>query len=74
MLGDHWEWVQDYYHGTYDGAPIDGSAWETPADAPRVDHLSDWRFIARVARSAYRTYFDPNDRSSYVGFRPVKSD
>lgn len=27
MLGNEEEWVMDYYHETYDGAPTDGSAW-----------------------------------------------
>ena len=27
MAGNVWEWVQDCWHDTYDGAPEDGSAW-----------------------------------------------
>ena len=27
MTGNVWEWVEDIYHETYDGAPTDGSAW-----------------------------------------------
>jgi formylglycine-generating enzyme required for sulfatase activity len=27
MHGNVDEWVMDYYHNTYDGAPTDGSAW-----------------------------------------------
>jgi formylglycine-generating enzyme required for sulfatase activity len=30
MAGNVWEWVQDEAHETYDGAPSDGSAWESP--------------------------------------------
>ena len=26
-LGNVWEWVEDCYHDSYDGAPADGSAW-----------------------------------------------
>ncbi|MBM4398589.1 MAG: SUMF1/EgtB/PvdO family nonheme iron enzyme, partial [Deltaproteobacteria bacterium] len=29
MLGNVWEWVQDCWHGSYGGAPSDGSAWES---------------------------------------------
>ena len=27
MHGNVWEWVEDDWHGNYDGAPTDGSAW-----------------------------------------------
>jgi formylglycine-generating enzyme required for sulfatase activity len=33
MLGNAPEWTQDCYHGTYTGAPTDGSAWTTSCDA-----------------------------------------
>ena len=26
-LGNVWEWVEDCWHGNYEGAPVDGSAW-----------------------------------------------
>jgi formylglycine-generating enzyme required for sulfatase activity len=29
MVGNQWEWVEDCFHPTYDGAPTDGSAWTT---------------------------------------------
>ncbi|MCB9684577.1 MAG: formylglycine-generating enzyme family protein [Alphaproteobacteria bacterium] len=30
MAGNLYEWVADAYHGSYDGAPADGSAWTEP--------------------------------------------
>lgn len=32
MHGNVWEWVQDCWHDSYDGAPTDGSAWTTGYD------------------------------------------
>lgn len=29
MAGNVWEWVEDCWHNTHDGAPSDGSAWNT---------------------------------------------
>ena len=37
-----WEWVQDWYHDSYDGAPLDGSAWEVPASSLPVIRGIAW--------------------------------
>jgi formylglycine-generating enzyme required for sulfatase activity len=29
MVGNQWQWVEDCFHPTYEGAPTDGSAWTT---------------------------------------------
>jgi formylglycine-generating enzyme required for sulfatase activity len=36
MHGNVCEWVQDVWHDSYDGAPTDGSAWESGDGADRV--------------------------------------
>ena len=33
MAGNVHEWIQDCYHTTYEGAPDDGSAWQTECDS-----------------------------------------
>ena len=35
MAGNTWEWVQDIWQDTYDGAPTDGSAWEDASTEPK---------------------------------------
>jgi len=37
MHGNTWEWVEDDWHDSYEGAPDDGSAWvDDPRGSARV--------------------------------------
>ncbi|KAF5412531.1 MAG: Hercynine oxygenase [Candidatus Methanocomedens sp.] len=67
--GNIWEWVQDEWHGKYDGAPADGSAWEDGVDVIRVILGGSWFSGARACRSANRNCSAPGDRYHYLGFR-----
>ncbi|MEK7859576.1 MAG: SUMF1/EgtB/PvdO family nonheme iron enzyme [Elusimicrobiota bacterium] len=71
MAGNAREWVQDTFHISYEGAPDDGSAWETPHPQRifRGGSTSCATENARVdVRSAYlAAYRDPR-----LGFRPVR--
>jgi formylglycine-generating enzyme required for sulfatase activity len=70
MHGNVWEWVQDVWHKDYQGAPTDGSAWES-ADtvAARVLRGGSWYYSARGCRSAYRSNARPGLQSNDTGFR-----
>ena len=70
MLGNVWEWVEDPWHPNYEGAPIDGSLWQSAeAGAGRVLRGGSWYNDARGCRSAYRYDYQPGGRYSYAGFR-----
>ena len=69
MHGNVWEWCQDSWHKTYDGAPSDDSAWEPHADSIRVLRGGCWDGTAEGCRSSYRRYYDPGFRRNDVGFR-----
>ena len=74
MLGNVWEWVEDCWHGDYDGAPSDGSAWTTRCSGSfRVFRGGSWDYPAGLVRAAYRSRFSPGYRDDCLGFRPARS-
>ena len=72
MTGNAAEWVEDWYHDSYRGAPADGSAWESPAASQRVARGGDWGHQASQARVADRLHHSPGFRSDYCSFRPAR--
>ena len=70
MHGNVWEWCQDAWHGNYNGAPTDGSAWTSGGDSPhRVRRGGSWYVNANGCRSADRPRYTPGHRSRGIGFR-----
>ncbi len=72
MHGNVWEWVQDEWHVSYDGAPSDGSAWEDGSGAYRVFRGGCWNFNARFCRSAIRNPGVPGFCDGSMGFRLLR--
>ena len=74
MHGNVWEWVQDVVHDNYEGAPLDGSAWETGGDRDRrILRGGSWLYHPRYLRSALRNGFSSVLSNDIVGFRVVRA-
>jgi formylglycine-generating enzyme required for sulfatase activity len=72
MHGNVREWLQDVYHDSYDGAPLDGSAWESGVSSYRVNRGGAWFDGAGSCRSAYRNSNDASEHDGDIGFRLVR--
>ena len=69
MHGNVAEWVQDFWHASYTGAPTNGSAWISPTSTFRVFRGGSWNLAARNCRAASRDRELP-DRGNFTrGFR-----
>lgn len=72
MNGSVWEWTADCWHNSYQGAPADGHAWETPGCDMRVIRGGSWREGGGYMLSATRFKYSSGVRQSQDGFRVVK--
>jgi formylglycine-generating enzyme required for sulfatase activity len=72
MHGNVWEWVQDCYKPSYEGAPSDGS----PVILSHCDlHIlrgGSWNYYPQLLRSAYRYATPPDVRLNNFGFRVAR--
>jgi formylglycine-generating enzyme required for sulfatase activity len=68
MHGNVWEWCQDIWHDNYNGAPTDGSAWESGDSKYRVRRGGSW-FYAFDSRAAHRDGILPDWSDRSGGFR-----
>ena len=71
--GGVWEWVSDCWHKSYDGAPTDGSSWDSPDCRQYVIRGGSWRNDATYLHSASRFRYDKNVRYLLNGFRVAKT-
>jgi formylglycine-generating enzyme required for sulfatase activity len=78
MHGNVWEWCLDHWHRSYEGAPVDGSAW---LKEPGVNDQDDaktrllrggsWINNPGLCRSSCRDRPLPDFANYYAGFRVV---
>jgi len=70
MVGNVMKWLQDCGHGSYVGAPADGSAWIEGGDCNvRVARGGSWSAFANQVRSADRPGGTPVMKIAIAGFR-----
>jgi formylglycine-generating enzyme required for sulfatase activity len=72
-IGNVTRWVQDIWHSNYDGAPADGSAWETGDPVRRVIRGGSWFNGQARQHAAFRNGDTPRVRNGKIGFRIVRT-
>jgi formylglycine-generating enzyme required for sulfatase activity len=71
MTGNVWEWVEDCWHETFDGAPTSGSAWLTGGDCRlRVVRGGGWYDDEPQSATRYRGVIGGG--IIYCGFRVAR--
>ena len=73
LHGNVLEWVQDCWNGSYQGAPTNGSAWESGDCSQRVLRGGSWNYYPRDLRSADRLRDSSASRLDDDGFRVART-
>ncbi len=74
MSGNVWEWVEDCWNGSYNGAPSDGSAWTSGSCSELVLRGGSWDGNPQDVRATIRDRGAPGLRySDDVGFRLART-
>lgn len=73
MSGNVWEWTQDCWNNSYNGAPTNGAAWTSGDCGSRVLRGGSWVGLARLTRAANRLSDSTGYRSINVGFRLART-
>lgn len=72
MHGNVWEWGEDCFNKSYNGAPSDGRGWTAGDCSLRVIRGGSWGSNPRLLRSATRLRNNPSLRSGVLGFRVAR--
>ena len=72
LAGNLFEWVEDWHHATYVGAPVDGSPWIYPEEIYREMRGGGVRSEADV-RTYNRTFHEPEFSYSGSGIRCARA-
>jgi hypothetical protein len=70
--GNVWEWTQDCWNRSYQGAPSDGGPWLQGDCLARVLRGGSWALDREYMRSARRHHYDRDVRYQLNGLRVVR--
>jgi formylglycine-generating enzyme required for sulfatase activity len=73
MTGNEWQWLEDCYHGDYNGAPADGSAWTSGDCSLRIDRGGSWISGPQNLRLAFRGSYPARSRNYSLGIRVART-
>ncbi len=73
MHGNVWEWVEDCYKDSYEGAPADGTAVTSTSCKLRILRGGAWNYNPTALRAAYRYATFPELRVNMAGFRIART-
>jgi formylglycine-generating enzyme required for sulfatase activity len=73
MAGNVWQWVEDCYHNTYEGAPPDGAVWASGDCGNRVLRGGSWYDNPKILRAAARYWYTKGLRFYSYGFRVART-
>ena len=76
LFGNAWEWTEDCFGRSYEGAPVDGSARQAAAGQPcaeRVMRGGAWHADPFYIRAAKHDFAPPSLRSARMGMRLARS-
>ncbi|MBI3150122.1 MAG: SUMF1/EgtB/PvdO family nonheme iron enzyme [Betaproteobacteria bacterium] len=72
MSGNVWEWVGDCWNQDYEGAPADGSTWNSGQCATRVLRGGSWSNASAYARATVREHDEAASGKTGYGFRVLR--
>ncbi|MFN4185468.1 MAG: formylglycine-generating enzyme family protein [Hyphomonas sp.] len=72
MAGNAYEWVEDCYQASYEGAPSDGSPFLNGDCERRRIRGGAWYSDPGRVRPSYRAYQAPSQRDYVIGFRVAR--
>ncbi len=72
-LGNIYEWMEDCWHPSFEGAPTDGSAWKTDCQKHTQSNTvikgRSWGASATSCSVVHRSGVDLDDSDPHIGFR-----